>query len=44
VLAAGVPVHVAQRLMRHANPETTLRWYARATEGDLAEALDGVFA
>ena len=43
LLEANTPVHMVQRLARHANAETTLKHYARVTGADaLASALDGV--
>jgi integrase len=37
--AAGVPVHIAQRLMRHRDPRTTLRVYAHVGDAARAEAV-----
>ena len=35
----GVPPQIAQKLMRHANYNTTLKYYTHLTHGDLSKAL-----
>jgi len=42
LLDSGVKIHVAQRLMRHAKAETTLKWYSRPSDRALREAMEGI--
>lgn len=42
VLSSGAAIHVAQRLMRHSDPQTTLRWYARPSDDQMHAAMDAV--
>lgn len=42
VLSSGAPIHIAQRLMRHADPQTTLRWYARPSAEQMHEAMEAI--
>jgi integrase len=42
VLSSGAPIHIAQRLMRHTDPQTTLRWYARPSDDQMHAAMDAV--
>ncbi len=40
LIAQGLPPHVVQKLMRHANVRVTFTHYARAAAGDLEKAVE----
>jgi integrase len=42
LIAQGLPPHVVQRLMRHANVRVTFTHYARAVASDLERAVEGL--
>jgi integrase len=42
LIAQGLPPHVVQKLMRHANVKVTFTHYAKAAAGDLERAVDGL--
>ncbi|NLF58475.1 MAG: site-specific integrase [Candidatus Hydrogenedens sp.] len=42
LVAAKVPVHVAQKLLRHATPQMTLGVYSHANVGDMADAVNAL--
>jgi integrase len=44
LIAQGLPPHVVQKLMRHANVRVTFTHYARAAAGDLEKAVEDLGA
>jgi integrase len=36
------PINVASKLMRHANPQTTLQWYARTSDERMRESVEAL--